>query len=328
MTTMSRPLMLLGVLAVAIVVVVVVVARRDPEPKREPAAASEPAQAAPPPRSWDPARVEEQKPPAACVTVADGGFSCGACRDDTNCPPKQACFVNLATGRTECQGSECARDKDCPAGLVCRTISRTLRGHAMRGCVPPGTRRAAAACDPDSGGDPAVSCAGGLLCINGGCSPPCDPPEYPERSNCPGELRCVTTEDGSGCTPTCKEEQRATGKDPCTDGKVCEFLSVENATSLCIHKAAPNCLGSKGGCPEGTECLAETNAKTERTTFACHPKCGPAGPGCAADFVCVPGKPNSHCRRGCSPGQASGCGEGERCKKAAGAAQIWYCSAA
>ena len=198
----------------------------------------------------------------------------------------------------------------------------------MRGCVPSGTRTEGGACDPDNGGDPSVSCAGKLLCINGGCSPQCEPPEYPERSSCPGELRCVTTADGSGCTPACKEPQRATGKDPCPAGKVCEFLSVENATSMCVYKVGQNCLGSKGGCPEGTECLAETNAKTERTTFACHPKCDPAAPSCSANFICVPGKPNSHCRRGCSPGQASGCADGERCKRVKGPGEVGYCSAA
>jgi hypothetical protein len=326
MSTMSRKLMPLGLVAAGIVVAVVLLSRRDPVEK-ETVAEAEPKEATLQPRSYGSRGAEEQPPPADCVALADGGFSCGACRDDTNCPPKQGCFVNIATGKTECQGSECTRDNDCPGQMLCRTIARTMRGDPMRGCVTSGTRKVGSACDPDNGDDPSVSCAGKLLCINGGCASPCVPPDYPERSDCPGELRCVTTMDGSGCTPACKEEQRATGKDPCTDGKVCEFLSVENATSLCIHKVGHNCLGSKGGCPEGTECLADTNAKTERTTFACHPKCNPAAPSCSANFVCVPGKPNSHCRRGCSPGQASGCAEGERCKKVGGAAQIWYCAA-
>jgi hypothetical protein len=243
---MSRKLMLLGVVAVGIVAVVALRSGHEVDEKKVPAEA-EKKEAAPPPRTWDPSTVQEQKPPADCVAAADGGVSCGACRDDSNCPPKQACFLNIATGRTECQGSECGKDKDCPPHLVCRTISRTSRGDAMRGCVPSGTRAEGTACDPDSGGDPSVSCAGKMLCINGGCAISCVPPEYPERGNCPGELRCVTTMDGSGCTPACKEVQRATGKDPCIDGKVCEFLSVENATSLCIHKVGKNCLGSLCG---------------------------------------------------------------------------------
>jgi hypothetical protein len=327
MSTMSRRLMLLGSVALGIVVVVALLSRRDPADE-QPVAERRQGDTKPQPRSFAAHAVEERQPPSECVALGDGGFSCGACRDDSNCPPKQGCFVNVATGRTECQGSECTRDNDCPGQLLCRTVARTRRGDAMRGCVPSGTRTQGAACDADNGADPAVSCAGKLLCINGGCAPSCVPPEYPERSNCPGELTCVTTMDGSGCTPSCKEVQRATGKDPCSDGKVCEFLSVDNATSLCVHKVGQNCLGSKGGCAAGTECLAETNAKTERTTFACHPKCDPAAPACAADFICVPGKPTSYCRRACSPGQASACAGGERCKRARGAAELWFCSAA
>jgi hypothetical protein len=293
---------------------------------------AEDAPQAPAPRPRLPSVAQAQEapaPPPGCVPLADGGFSCGACRNDDDCPRKRGCFVNVATGRTECQGSECARDDDCPTNLACRTVGRTARGDVMRGCVPPGNRGEGGACDPDNAGDPSVSCSARLVCINGGCSAPCNPPEYPERSNCPGELRCVTTQDGSGCTPSCKEQQRATGKDPCPAGKVCEFLSVENATSLCVERIGLNCLGSKGGCPEGTECLAETNAKAERTVFACHPKCDPTAPSCPDGHICVSGKPNSrnnHCRRQCSPSGASTCPQGERCKRVYGAVERGYCS--
>jgi hypothetical protein len=324
---MPRKLMLLGLAALGIVIVVALLSRSGPAEK-DTAPEDEPKGSTPPPRSFG-STAGEQAPPSDCVALADGGFSCGACLDDTHCPPKHKCFVNIASGRTECQGSECKRDNDCPGNMLCRTVARTLRGEAMRGCVPSGERKEGSACDADNGGDPSVSCAGKLLCINGGCASPCEPPEYPERSNCPGELRCVTTEDGSGCTPSCKEQQRATGKDPCLDGKVCEFLSVENATSMCVHKVGLNCLGSKGGCPEGTECLADTNAKAERTTFACHPKCDPAASGCSADSVCVPGarRGTGHCRRGCTP-KGAPCGGDERCKRAAGPGSVWFCSAA
>lgn len=328
MSTMSRNVMLVGLAALGIIIAVVVLSRRDPVEKDGPPAEAQ-KEIPQPTRSYPAGSEAEQKPPRTdCVALADGGFSCGACRDDKDCPPKHGCFVSIATGKNECQGSECKRDNDCPANLLCRTIARTARGDPMRGCVASGTRTEGGACDPDNGGDPSVSCAGKLLCINGGCSPQCEPPEYPERSSCPGELRCVTTADGSGCTPACKEQQRATGKDPCPPGKVCEFLSVENATSMCVYKVGQNCLGSKGGCSEGTECLAEVNAKTERATFACHPKCDPAAPSCSANLICVPGKPNSHCRRGCAPGQGAVCAEGERCKRAKGPGEIWYCSAA
>ena len=325
---MSRNVKLLGLAALTIVIVVVLLSRND-RAEKKPVVKGDTNEAVPEPqfRSLQPRGAEPpESPPADCVALADGGFSCGACRDDADCPPKQGCFVNIASGRRECQGSECKRDNDCPGNLLCRTVARTLRGDAMRGCVEAGTRNQGSACDPDNGGDPAVSCAGKLLCIDGGCASPCQPPEYPERSDCPGELSCVTTLDGSGCTPTCKEQQRATGKDPCTDGKVCEFLSVEGAVSLCIHRSGPNCLGSKGGCAEGTECLAETNAKTERTSFACHPKCDPAVPTCPADQVCVPGagRGKGHCRRACTP-KGTACAADERCKR--GPRGVSFCSA-
>jgi hypothetical protein len=325
--------MLLGIVVLGVVVVVVVALSRSGPDKKE--AVAEEEQTAPRAlpnlaEAKSPAAPPSPRPPANCEPLADGGFSCGACRDDSDCPKKQGCFVNVATGRTECQGSECAKDSDCPSQMFCRMVGRTPRGDPMRGCVSSGSRQEGSACDPDNGSDPSVSCSGKLLCINGGCASPCEPPDYPERSNCPGELRCVTTQDGSGCTPACKEQQRATGKDPCTGGRVCEFLSVENATSLCVYKLGTNCLGSKGGCPEGTECLAETNARTERTTFVCHPKCDPATPSCPLDHICVPGKPNSrnnHCRRQCSPLKASNCSQDERCRRVLGKLDIWYCSA-
>ena len=140
----------------------------------------------------------------------------------------------------------------------------------------------------------------------GGCAPACVPPDYPERSNCPGEPRCVTTKDGSGCTPACKEEQRATERIP---------APTERSASSCRSRTRPRCASTRSArtasgakaAAHGTECLAETNAKTERTTFACHPKCDPAAAACPADFIWSPESDSEHCRRGCTPGQASGC---------------------
>jgi hypothetical protein len=322
MTAMSRRL--LGVLLVVFIaiIVVVVLGRKDRPKQRSNSDETVTAPVTRPPRQWKATTASEQAPPPSCAPAGDGGFSCGACRGDMDCPPGRSCFVNLESGRTECQGSECTKNEDCPPSMLCRVVSRTARGEPLHGCVLSGTRPAGAACDPDNAGDPSVSCTGSLLCVQGGCAPSCVENEFPERNACAGEVPCVNTDNGWGCVPSCKHGP----KDSCRDGKVCEFLSVEDPTALCIHKVGANCLGSKGGCPAGTECLAETDARTERTTFACHPKCDPAAPSCSPGFLCVPGKPNSHCRRGCSPGQGSGCPEGERCKKTRGAAPISYCS--
>jgi hypothetical protein len=91
-----------------------------------------------------------------------------------------------------------------------------------------------------------------------------------------------------------------------------------------------NCLGSKGGCAYGTDCIVETNVREERTTFSCVARCNfrDAKPDCPADSVCVPGKASGHCRRRCAPGKGTGCGAGEQCKRLAGTADAGFCSAA
>src|SRR5262245_26514086 len=149
MTPMSRKLMwvLLGVLAV---VIVVVVASRNDERKPKKGGDTVTAPVTRPPRQWTATTAAEEAPPADCAPVGDGGFSCGACRDDSSCPPGQSCFVNLQSGRTECQGSECTKNEECPQGMLCRVVARTSRGEPWRSCVSPGTRSAGAACDPDN----------------------------------------------------------------------------------------------------------------------------------------------------------------------------------
>jgi hypothetical protein len=326
MTPMSRKLtwVLLGVLAV--VIVVVVASRKDEGKGRTKGGDTVTAPVTRSPRQWTATTSSEQAPPADCAPVADGGFSCGACRDDSSCPPGQSCFVNLQSGRTECQGSECSKNEECPRGTLCRVVARTARGEPWRSCVSPGIRSAGAACDPDNAGDPTVSCSGKLLCVQGGCAPTCVENEFPERTACAGEVPCVKTDDGWGCVPSCKH----TAKNSCAEGKVCEYLSVEDATALCVHKTGTNCLGSKGGCASGTDCIVETNTREERVTFTCAARCNPGDPkaGCAADSVCVPGKASGHCRRRCTPPKGTECGGGERCARFGRADELWYCSAA
>jgi hypothetical protein len=177
----------------------------------------------------------------------------------------------------------------------------------------------------DNAGDPTVSCSGSLLCVQGGCAPTCVENEFPERNACAGEVPCVKTDDGWGCVPSCK----LAPKESCGYGKVCEFLSVEDPTALCIHRVGTNCLGSKGGCPQDTDCIVETNAREERATFTCVPRCnaGDRKLSCPADSVCVPGKPSGHCRRRCTPPKGTECGGGERCMRFGRTGELWFCSA-
>jgi len=323
MTPMSRKLTLALLGVVATVIVMVVISRKPEKPRtKEDGTVTAPVTRAP--RQWTTTTASVQAPPADCAPLADGGFSCGACRDDSSCPAGQSCFVNIEGGRTECQGSECAKNEDCPRGMLCRVVARTARGEAWRGCVSPGVRPLGAACEPDNAGDPEVSCSGALLCVQGGCAPSCVENEFPERNACVGEVPCVKTDDGWGCVPSCKRAP----KDSCGYGKVCEYLSVEDPTALCIHKVGANCLGSKGGCPYGSDCIVDTNAREERATFSCAPRCNPGDPksSCADGSVCVPGKTSGHCRKRCVPPKGAECAAGERCTRFGKIGELWFCS--
>ena len=140
------------------------------------------------------------------------------------------------------QHRSCEKNEDCGKDGLCRVVGRTPSDAPLRGCVPPGVRRAGSACDPNGGGDPAVSCGPKLVCVNGGCAPSCVPPEVDDEAVCPGLLTCVQTEAGPGCIATCKQ-------DGCTDGKTCSFLSVENATSVCTYPDGPTVSAARVGVP-------------------------------------------------------------------------------
>ena len=272
-----------------------------------------------------PAKKIARQKREGCTPVAGGGFSCGACREDTDCPEQSGCVINLATGLTECQASDCRKNQECEKGTYCRVVARTPSGVAVRACVAPGTRPAGAACDPDNASDPSVACAGNMVCINGGCAPPCAPTPIEEDSEECGYLGCIGTDNGYGCTPSCKQGQ------PCEGGKTCSFLSTEGPISLCTHVVGKNCLGPEGGCTATQDCLVETNAREERTTFRCVERCTleNADKTCPEDSICVlhgkQGKPGGHCRRRCSQEGDPVCGSGERCKR--DDAGVWFCSA-
>jgi hypothetical protein len=290
--------------------------RTPPEPvPASPVTARRPAEPVAP-------AVAGLKPPD-CTPLPGGGLSCGACRNNADCPDGSTCVVNPLNGRTECKRPSCTKNEDCPEGTLCRVVGRTSSDEPLRACVPSGARPAGAVCDPNQGGDPTVSCGPKLVCVNGGCAPPCERREVDDDPVCPAGHECIETEAGWGCIPTCKIE-------PCPAGKTCSFLSDENPISLCTYPDGPNCLGSKGGCPANTDCIVETNARSERTTFRCHPRCG-ADQSCPDGSVCVPGrvagKKMDHCRRGCSPDTPTQCGPGERCVRAGGASGSWFCSA-
>src|SRR4051794_28173091 len=101
------------VVALAAVIVVLVVSRKDKAKQRTQTENSVTAPVTRSSRQWVAiTAASEQQAPSECARLADGGFTCGACRDDSSCPPGQACVVSLTSGRTECQGSECAKNEE------------------------------------------------------------------------------------------------------------------------------------------------------------------------------------------------------------------------
>src|SRR5688572_4646432 len=108
-----------AVVAVLVVAIVFVASGRSNRKVAEPP----PETSRPRPSGLPAKRVAEPKQ-ADCAPLADGGYSCGACRDDGDCPEKYACIINLASGRSECQASECDENEKCEKGTVCRVVAR------------------------------------------------------------------------------------------------------------------------------------------------------------------------------------------------------------
>jgi hypothetical protein len=227
-----------------------------------------------------------------CGALDGGGLSCGACREDS----------------------------DCPGDMFCRVGGQARGGEPLRRCVLAGVRPEGAACESDNASDSAVSCGKDLLCVQGGCAPRCHPAEPDEPDACPGGVPCVRTPDGWGCTPSCVNRE-------CGGGKQCLLLSVESPIALCTHQVGDNCL-HPGRCAADQDCVVETNPRAERTTFECVARCNPGvvGRSCAMGSVCIRTKGTGQCRRACAPGGPGSCRAGERCVQAPGSGDTWFCT--
>jgi hypothetical protein len=254
-----------------------------------------------------------------CRPVDGGGFTCGACREDADCPPSSACAIDWESGRTECLASECSADSECPNEMVCRADGEVRGDEPLRRCVPRGARAEGASCEPGHASDTAVSCGKDLICVQGGCAPSCAPADPDEPDACPGGVPCVKTPDGWGCIPSC--QHRA-----CGGGKQCLYLSVESPIALCTYATGDNCL-YPGRCGPDQECLVETNPRAERTTFECVPSCTPGAVGrsCPMGTVCIASGARGQCRRACAPGEGGACRSDERCTRAVGT-ETWFCT--
>ena len=238
-----------------------------------------------------------------CTVPCPAGYECilGACREycdvnDDQCGEGFLCFDGVClpecppegcpTGHV-CIGGVCLPigpgpefPGGCDDGTDCPTpptgeIWDCINGHCRPTCQPDGT-----------------GCPGDLVCVDGGCYPPCDGTECPPgyecllgacipvigcnaNDDCPTGLECI---DGL-CRPSCTIDS------DCPDGFEC------GPNGGCYRPC------DDGTCPEGFMCIGGL----------CIPNidCGNDGE-CPSNFVCFDGI----CRPDCS---VNGCPDGYEC---------------
>lgn len=260
---------------------------------------------------------ETAQPRAPTPRLADDDR--GPLRDSDAC--RNACGSECwerDSGQLECPPT-CLADAECPVGTSCVLAEEDAVGGRYRRCLasncagdqdcaPEQTCRfqgrqksGAWRCEPAGGRqvsqtcttvrhEPQSACAHGLVCVRGRCAPT----ECSGSEDCPPGTTCAPVA-GAGhmmCAPTC-----ASSAD-CMAGDVCVSTG---AVYQCVPEVAVGCLRS--GCPDGTACHIDSDL--------------------AWDF-------RTSCRRLCSPGKASGCDAGERCRKAprmVSLAHTHYCDA-
>src|SRR5919199_69806 len=107
----------LAILALLAAAVLWLLRRGDGAPRPEVAARGRTDPITAPPRArrlpMERARGQGMAVPE-CRPIDGGGFTCGACREDADCPASAACAINWESGRTECLASECSADSECP----------------------------------------------------------------------------------------------------------------------------------------------------------------------------------------------------------------------
>lgn len=241
---------------------------------------------------------------------AGGGFQCGTCQKDSDCPAGRGCVANRETRRFECLDSECEEDGHCFPGLVCRRVSRWDSNSVIRRCVPMGLRREGETCDTQFV-SAAGACQEGLLCHRGRCSIPC---RLDDESSCPEGHACEQSDDGAACSPDC----RALG---CPGGQRCK--SVGGQEYQCLEEVQGECPETP--CGEGERC--NMRVVRGRGVFWCARLCDPLrAESCAANEICgIGGGAVNTCYRRCDPMDPDSCGEGSTCTTSAEDMSRWGC---
>jgi hypothetical protein len=237
-------------------------------------------------------------PPVQGGLICDKGgpFPCGACANDSDCPPQQACTVNPSTQRFECTPGNCSSAEDCEPGFSCEAINTLVPSAPVRRCLPQGVLELGAACIPGSA-NPARSCTSDLVCVMGRCAPRCSPAA---PASCGEGALCIETTRGAGCFRPCTPGT-------CPAGSECvQWGSLHQ----CLRAQGPRC--EQQACAPSERCDAFSNG--EDIAWRCLQPCNPAygDRDCPEAHACgaVPGG-DSRCFRRCE--ETTECGADEVC---------------
>lgn len=251
-------------------------------------------------------------PAAAMHCTFDGGFSCGQCTHDAECPQGHGCIANRQTRRFECLPSECEDDQGCFPGTVCRALAGAAPGPLVRRCVPTGSRVLGERCLPGAA-DAVDACTEDLVCFDGACRARCGSGSSP----CPEGQQCHDTlRDARVCVPDCRH-RGCSGEERCVE--------VFPGSFQCASVSIDEC-GDGRACPQGQYCL--TRARDGRAGRFCAAPCKSwlGSDACPQGYVCGRGGPEqSSCYRACSPQDMSSCPQGWMCTTVSEDKQSWGC---
>jgi len=204
------------------------------------------------------------------IVLDDAGRpNLGACLQDADCKPKEACAVDSATKRFACLPAECRSDDDCAKDAQCRTVGSE---NAVLRCVPGGLRYEGERCSPRpmTAGE---ACQLGLICHAGRCGTPC---EKGSATTCRAGNECVDSPDGPVCTPKSCKTIGCPGKETCA--------ALSPTVSACMRGVAgEDCFAHP--CAQGEVCTVR--AVTGTLAYRCAKPCSPFDPAsCAKGEVC------------------------------------------
>lgn len=218
----------------------------------------------------------------------------GSCRVNADCPQGEACAIDEMGHAVECRPDECAEDRDCLQGRVCRRVGSITGEPGPRMCVQKGIRKEGERCT-DTPKSAEQACKASLYCQFLFCGRACEL-ERPE--SCPGGFVCRKGIDRPSCLPSCEGQS-------CPEGKQCVHFAGKNF-SACTEVMGENCQVNP--CPLGKECYYFITDDSERVAMTCSIPCIDNS-SCPEGNLCDHG----YCAQRCFPQNRKACGPGRVC---------------